>query len=673
MKLIFLLVGLLGLQTFAQLPRQPGFLSENARQDCKLVNKVGPQKHFVCQTTASTRPYHLLDLTGDFKTISYYHGRFLAREIADNLLKGLRETEQQALADLPAADRQQVLGLRSCMMMRYKSGSSHEFNKGAKAMYTGMRDAGVSIEKDQAIEAHYLVEFSIFSDALIRAMEENSSSLKRDLMINCGPHLIGKKIGKSMVSFGRFLRKMKMGCSGIIASGSGTQNHQLIHARNFDTGQLGVVETVPVVQIQRLSATNYNVGMTTAGVPYSGGVTGFNSSGISISMHELQTRNVRLFAEPGTTDISPFLAHKILMKAKTIDEAIAMIKEHLGFGAWIFMIGDSKTQEAASIELAGDRVEVARRNRNSYMGQANHFLGKSTRKVGFEYSANKTLESISRLEFLNRELAADFGKIDAPWMMDHLTGHWDEFMGVRSFGRTTTKVYTAMSHVMIPSRREWWLTLTDRYPTNRSAYVGMRLDLNSETPVTLIGSYEAKEELAPAAWYDSLQHFVGAWKIINSAGKLNREAYLRANAELELAQNKAYSVGITEFPYHFMWARNQIHAGALALASNVASEAEDNLNAAETKLEFLFENVKLHDFEKGQIIYWLKRISDLRHTAQLSNPMSGELLVQGQALFNKLYQKYPQQNLYQIMGESLKQRMTLEDIIADSPELVTVE
>ena len=61
----------------------------HASDGCELVQQEGVQKHFRCHSDQSTRAFHVLDITGNFTKVAYYHGKFLAKEAEQNLLKGL--------------------------------------------------------------------------------------------------------------------------------------------------------------------------------------------------------------------------------------------------------------------------------------------------------------------------------------------------------------------------------------------------------------------------------------------------------------------------------------------------------------------------------------------------------------------------------------------------------
>ncbi len=63
--------------------------------------------------------------------------------------------------------------------------------------------------------------------------------------------------------------------------------------------------------------------MGTAGPHYTGGVSGFNNFGLSISVHELETTGTRISYDKGASDIAPYVAHSILTSTRTLDEAIA--------------------------------------------------------------------------------------------------------------------------------------------------------------------------------------------------------------------------------------------------------------------------------------------------------------------------------------------------------------
>lgn len=632
--------------------------------DCVLKQELRGQKHFICQAPGTTKKVHVLDLQGGFAETAYYHGYFLRNEIENGVLKGVQVRTEKAFGELDSKERDQVMLIKKCVIDNYRASVSDEFKSGLKNLHKGLKDSGSSADWKTFEETNYMVEFSIFTDAMQRQMSENARKGKIKIFASCAPYFVGNTLLKPFKILAKGLRSIKMGCTGISASASSSMDGALVHGRNFDTGLLGFYELEQVIVINRQQNGITSVGLGSAGLHYAGGISGFNNHGLSVSLHELQTEGTEIRYQPGSSDIAPYLLHSVIMKARTLDEAIAMIKTRKGFGAWTFFISDSKTDESASIELSGDTVVVARRAKNKFLGQSNHFIGEATSEEGYEYSLNKTLETRARLTHVSRTLQEDWGRINAQWVISRLSGHHDELVGPRSFGRTTTKVYTAATHVMVPARQEWWMSVAETYPTNRSPFVGFRLTQGS-VPVEIIGVTKAWEDPNKTRWYDSMNSYVRAY-LSNEADSKTLSGLDRTLGLLENAAAIAQEANVYEFPYHFMWARIKIYRAAKAIMQGQRDIAFQDLLEAQEKLAEISNKVgdQLHSYEKFQLDLWSFRAETLKPQTKQNKSLQSLNQVRAQQIMRGLIQKYPRQSeLYDLqwsLGESAQLYIVLD-------------
>ncbi|WP_415061430.1 C45 family autoproteolytic acyltransferase/hydolase [Bdellovibrio sp.] len=631
--------------------------------NCILKNELRGQKHFICQAPGTSKAVHVLDLAGGFSETAYYHGFFLRNEIEHGVLKGVQVRTERAFSELSDKDRQQISLIKKCVINNYRQSVSDEFKTGLKNLYAGLKDAGSSTDWSSFEESNYMVEFSIFTDSMQRQMSENSRKGKMKIFASCAPYFVGNTLFKPFKKLAQSLRSIKMGCTGISASASSSRDGALIHGRNFDTGLLGFYEPNQVVVINRQKNGITSVGLGSAGLHYAGGISGFNNHGLTVSLHELQTEGAKIAYPEGSSDIAPYLLHSVIMNARSLDEAIQIIQTRKGFGAWTFFISDSKTDESASIELSGETVVVARRTQNKFMGQSNHFIASATSREGYEYSLNKTLETRARLKHVTRTMQEDWGRLDSQWVIDRLSGHYDELVGPRSFGRTTTKVYTAATHVMVPARQEWWMSVAETYPTNRSHFVGFRLD--PIQGVKIVGVTKAQEDLTKQNWYDSMNFYVKAY-LSNEEDRQSLSGIDRTLGLLENAIQKASEDQVYEFPYHFMWARIKVYRAAKAIMQGQRDTAYTDLLEAQAKLDEISStlNNKLHPYEIFQIQLWKFRAETLKPQARQSRSLQGLTQITAQQNLKRLIQQYPTQSeLYDLewsLGESAQLYIVLD-------------
>ncbi|WP_374030246.1 C45 family autoproteolytic acyltransferase/hydolase [Bdellovibrio bacteriovorus] len=643
--------------------------------DCVLKNELQGQKHFVCQAPGTSKSVHVLDLKGGFSETAYFHGYFLKKEIEAGVLKGVQVRTERAFSALDKKSQDQLLLIKKCVIDNYRASVSDEFKAGLKNLHRGLKDAGSQVAWSAFEESNYMVEFSIFADSMQRQMDESPRKGAMKVFASCAPYFIGNTLAKPFKLLAQGLRSIKMGCTGISASASSSRDGALLHGRNFDTGLLGFYEPEQVIVINRQKNGTTSVGLGSAGLHYAGGISGINNHGLSVSLHELQTEGTQIRYDRGESDIAPYLLHSVLLKARSLNEAIAMIQTRKGFGAWTFFISDAKTDESASIELSGDTVVVARRAQNKFLGQSNHFLGGKTSQEGYEYSLNKTLETRARLAHVERTLNEDFGKIDAQWVINRLSGHTDELVGARSFGRTTTKLYTAATHVMQPGRMQWWMSVAETYPTNRSHFVGFRLlGPGQKAPVEILGTTKAWEDPTKPAWYDSMKYYVKAY-LANEQDHSTIAGLDRTLALLETASATAAQDGVFEFPYEFMWARikvlraaKNIMAGQRDIAYIDLTEAQERLNMISARL-----GAGLHDYENFQLDLWRFRAETLKPQAKQSRAAQGAFRQEAQGLLQGLISKYPRQSELYDLQWSLGEEAQLYIVLDAEIRLGTVE
>ena len=655
------------------------FLINSARansfgDNCTLKKEIKGQKLYGCHFPWTDKELLILDIYGEVKDTAYYHGLLLKDEIEDGILAGIKQERYRSLVTLDANEQKQFTQLSKCVLSSYKSSVSYDYNKMVSNLAKGLKDAGSSYSKKDLMEANFMVDLSIWFDTTTRKMEIDPRRTKRNLMLTCGPQIVMSNIGTFIKKMAKRFAKFKFGCTGVAASAAATSDHALVLGRNFDTGLLGFYEKHQLILIQNNPNGIRSVGLTTAGMHFAGGISGFNNFGLTASLHQLQSENTKISYTEQTSETTPYLLHYVLNNARTLDDAINMIKETKGFGAWTIFIGDSKTDEIASIEMAGDKVVVARKSKAQYLPQSNHYFSPEMQKSGYEYSLGKTLESRARFSLVDRSLKNSFGTIDAQWVITMLSGHFDDLVGRRSFGRTTTKVYTAATHVMIPSRQELWMSFGDKYPTNQSPFVGFRIQ--GDNSIEFLGSKEAKREVGLDSWYASQGEYVKAY-MDNEDNFRSIEQVEKSINHLNNAIELAKNDGITEFPYYLMRVRMELYKGALLYTQNQVADSLLEYQKAEDDLMFLQENINsksitTHHYENALVLYWLAKVQDLKTEA--GENASRELFAQdAKLIFDSLLPNYPGHHDFNKLIHSLDEKVNAQDLLSDPTHFGTVE
>jgi hypothetical protein len=589
--------------------------SEGLNESCLLKEQVGKQKHYVCNI--KNKNVHFLDIHGDMNDVAFYHGKFLKEEVKNGVIKAVMKRKEESFDALDPKERKSFETVFKCVKSRYKRSIKKDFIKELEMLAKG---AGIS--KSKVIEATLMIEMSSFVDALDVKMKKSPKKASLELFSQCGLRLAGSSLVGLVKKVTKPLRKLKMGCTGFVAGGEYTQGDEFLHGRNFDSGFLGVFDKYPVILRHTPKKGYPYMGMSSAGLHYSGGITGLNSKGISVSTHELRTTKVRTLytaTKPNPRRrvgvrkrikygvIAPYMANLIVKEAATLDEAIKLVKSYGHFGAWTFFISDSKTGETASVEVSGDIVRVAKREKNR-LSQANHFLHPDTAKYNFEYSINKSLESRARIEHVNLSLENSKGKINAKWGIDLLSGHTDHYMGLRSFGRTVSKVYTSMSHVIDSKNNQFWFSLGESFPTNFSTFLGIDIDFQTKNRFFMfVDSTKTQESLREQNPFfeDILRNYTFAY-MNNRDFSQSAENLIKTRNYLNASKRIGLENSHFDFPTNIMHARlgfklfekNNDKRVLLDIKNDLETIRRDQLH-------------KLHNYEKSQVYRDLAIIEDL--------------------------------------------------------------
>ncbi|PIK13703.1 C45 family peptidase [Halobacteriovorax sp. JY17] len=545
-----------------------------------------------------------LSVDGTMEDLAYYHGLFMPEDVTKGVLASVQQRRDESLAALSSKDRRQFSIIYQCMMSKYRKSVSIEFLKELNALARGVRDGGFSLEGKDVVEATLMIEMSGFVDSLNLEMEQDKRGANWELIKGCGFRLASGAIKNVFRSVGKTFKKMKKGCTGFTAPSSISSNGSHLHGRNFDTGFLGVFEKYPVIIHHKNSEGVNYMGMSSAGLHYPGGISGMNEYGISISTHELRTKNYKVKYKDRVGVVAPYAANYILSRAKTLDEAISIGKSFGYFGAWSFLISDSKSGESVSLEISGDVVRVAKRDSAHGMGQSNHFLHPDTSRDNYEYSINKSLESRARLSLVESELEKSSGSIDIQWGIDLLSGHNDFLMGKRSFGRTISKVYTSMTHIMDTKNHIFWFSLGESYPTNLSTFLGLKIDYSKAGDFFQFAGESSNSILEDSSWKNSLELYTQAYLAYDHERdrkkKLVNTYRLLTRANILSLEDHHF-----EFPYELM----RVRVG-LKLLSEFPSEV-DSFEILEGLNTLLLNIESLHDYEKSQVYEDLAKFYDL--------------------------------------------------------------
>lgn len=458
-----------------------------AETECEEKKKFGKAEVQKCYLHAgdTNKSYYIFKASGSAEEIQYAHGYLLAEEIHKGSIEEMLAyfaREEASLGD----SKWIFTALKDCQMKKLKRSASKEFMKNISALSRGYTDGMKAIGQVPV----YTEEDFIFTLLGIEignvlggiAHDQSISPVKAltKVLGQCGVGIAGAGIEKLLNRFtNEPANDRKMGCVGLIAPDSVT-GQGLIHGRNLDqTPLMKSWAKAPVIYLMNENGRIPYVAAGTAGLIYPGGISGFNEHGIAVSLHQMNTTAWDTTHKAGTAEVVPYLQQRILREAKTIDEAFALVKKNNVFSSWTIFISDSKTQEAASIEVSARKKVIARRSKNAIMAQSNHYLDPSMQKEHFHSNFASYIETQSRLHQMEKILKEGAGRIDVEWAMNALAAHNDFFEGERSFGRVAVKLSNIMTSIAHPARGEFWMTVGDKKPAAHSWYVGTKVDFKA--------------------------------------------------------------------------------------------------------------------------------------------------------------------------------------------------
>ncbi len=539
-------------------------LRAQEKAQCDLVRELGAAQRYDCEM--NNKNFHVLKLKGTYAQSLSQHALLMPNEIVAGPVHEVIDELNAGMSQGSFAARSLKSAIFQCYLGRIRESVSREFleagDQFARVLSQRLGTRSKYTETDFR-NAIYGIEMSIAFEGLFRRLEQDKIGVIAELGATCGIQLSLDAVSEILGSLGD-LGKMKMGCLGFTSPSNLNREGSLMHARNFDANLVASWNKHPTLFLIEEPGYYRYAAVASAGVIYPGGISGMNEHGISTSIHEMSTTKYRTYHYGRNAALAPFIQQRILRETSSIDEAIKLVERTKHFGGWTILVSDSKTNETASIEISGDRVQVARRKLQLPMGQANHFVGSKMGDQFFTYSFGKKLESQSRLSVIERSLRDAEASVDLAWMIDHLSGHQDAFEGLRAFGRTAVKAYNVMSTIAMPERREFWFTIGDQLPAAHGHFVGVQIDFE-RMEFNLVGALRTQQFSSIPNWEQSLSRYV------DSRLRYEAKDYIGSLEKLDEAISLAELDGIDESTYKYIRAR-------LLLEMNRPKEALSEFN-----------------------------------------------------------------------------------------------
>ncbi len=567
------------------------------------------------------KPFYVLRQRGRFADIAYDHGRLLAHEIEQGVFPEILSAIARG-TDLGSPVRTGVAtALFRGLSNRIVESISGEFRDAIGAVADGYHDAlpAAQFSRQQVVDAIVAIELDNLADGIQHRLALPSASARvaaiTEVIDLCMPHadpevralLAGPSDAASRylfdasVSLAHQNHRTGIACTGFSLPGSRTADGRHLHARNLDADlyNWNVASTLLLVdETDGHPSWHRYIAFGTAGLIYSGGISGLNDAGIGVSLHQLSTTRYRIHFAPGEADIAPFVQQRVLREAGSLEEAVEIILASRPFSAWTIFCSDAAAGRTRRIEFNGEKIRVGPVV-DGPVGQTNHFLHPDMVEhlfddgdAHFTPTFGKWLETRSRLAMVEQALA-DGAARDTDSAIDLLASGRDgqlieaaqrrnldlEVSGIeRSFGRVPRKAYGQLGSIVRgdPARRpghdEAWMTIGDRLPACQSNYAGWHIDWEgfmltpvAERPLRRTRQFESTGR---TNWENSFETYRAARVAFarprDATGALLSKApdvaqqlqdTTRAEALLSEAIDQAVADRIVEVPYYFMRAR----------------------------------------------------------------------------------------------------------------------
>ena len=159
-----------------------------------------------------------------------------------------------------------------------------------------------------------------------------------------------------------------VGCTSFAAWGAFTANGHLLLGRNFDfDAGRGFDENKIVILFKPDKGLRF-ISVAWAGMI--GVVSGINEAKIAVTINAAQSVDVRQVGTPVS-----LVLREVLQTARTLDEAVSIIRKKEVFVSDLYLVADGKTGEVVEVEKTPTRCAV-RRPDGDYLISSNHFLAK---------------------------------------------------------------------------------------------------------------------------------------------------------------------------------------------------------------------------------------------------------------------------------------------------------
>lgn len=247
-----------------------------------------------------------------------------------------------------------------------------------------------------------------------------------------------------------------------------------LHGRNFD--YFGVEhwdKQATVVFYHPDDGLDY-VAVSSAGI-LGGGITAMNAAGLTLTVHQHFVDELDLDGVP-----IGWAGDVAMRRAHTIEEAVAVLRDHPPVAGWTYVMTEGDTGRAAIFEVAPGRENFYTiPSSQDRFGYANLYWGSNFVDAELDYYPQYRRANHARQERVDERLAAiDAAPEDVgPRQIASILGDFvdPDTERRRLFGKSIANVNTVASVVFEPAKRRVWVAAGGS-PTARNWFIPFRLD-----------------------------------------------------------------------------------------------------------------------------------------------------------------------------------------------------
>lgn len=284
-----------------------------------------------------------------------------------------------------------------------------------------------------------------------------------------------------------------VGCTSAVAFDDWTESGRMLVSRNMDYPIIGPWEKGTTVNYHEPTEKGMipHVGVTTAGV-FTAGLTAMNREGLTLAAHAHFARKLSLSGFPVLT-----IGNEVIRRAKTIGEAVDIVRRMNRTANWAFVIGSAKERDAVVIEM-GPKEFAVRHAEDGLLTHSNYFHNPDLHRNEALISGACADDLRGRVCRVKQILEPLKGKVTAETLTGMLGDHIDYQTGdERVFGNTISVVTTVKSVVWEPETQRMLIGARGRSPMGLDHFVEVDLDHlwengASEKDVRLVPGYRPR-------------------------------------------------------------------------------------------------------------------------------------------------------------------------------------